>query len=253
MRDLTIDGNSALWSPTDASTQRIYGFYVGQGPGLVTPVQNVTMENVTIQHCRTYGCDIENAAQVLMLNCIAANNGFTAGSSANASNADGFTLIGNDITCIGCRSYGNAERGYLAGQSSTVYARIELNDCEAWGNGESGCLLGSGTGYGLYGARVNGGAYYSNGDAGIEIKTAAQSCAVTGAYAYGNTGAGIILEAGNGNVVTGNTSYFNGLSGIEAQRAESYCTISGQLVQRQRAGRQRPGDLPDEHAALTAR
>ena len=63
MRDLLIDGGSAQWSPTDPSTQRVYGFYCGQGPGLVTPVQNVTMSNVTIHECRTYAFDIENAAR----------------------------------------------------------------------------------------------------------------------------------------------------------------------------------------------
>ena len=130
------------------------------------------------------------------------------------------------MSCVSCKSYGNAVRGFAAGQDATTYARIELTDCEAWGNGESGCTFGSGTGFYLYGGRVNGGAYFSNGDAGIEVLTNGQSCAVTGAYAYGNTGAGIVLENGTGNTVSGCTTYGNGTAGIEAS-GQSYCAITG--------------------------
>ena len=229
MRDLTIDGNKTQWASSDTSTQKVFGFYCGQGPGLTDPVTYATMQNVTIQNCRTYGFDVENAGNVTLINCVAANNGYVTGGGA-AQNADGFTLIGNDITVIGCQSYGNANRGYLGGQSATTYSRVELQGCEAWGNGSHGALLGSGTGFFLYGAKITGGSFYGNGTsgtgAGIELTTNCTSSAVTGAYCAANASQGIIATGGSYNAITGNTCTGNASNGI-AVSGGSYCTVTG--------------------------
>ena len=56
MRDLTIDGNKTQWASTVTHPRRkCSGSTAGKAPGLTDPVTYATMQNVTIQNCRTYG------------------------------------------------------------------------------------------------------------------------------------------------------------------------------------------------------
>ena len=136
LSELTIDGNKDLWGPD--SNQKGYGYYLGQGiQGLISYCKCI---NVEIRNCLTYSFDVENATDISLESCWAHDNGYTT-SAGTEHNCDGFTLIGSDITALNCRSYDNAQRGYLCGQDNVNWARINLIGCSARGNGNHGSSL----------------------------------------------------------------------------------------------------------------
>jgi parallel beta-helix repeat protein len=230
MRDLTIDGNKATWGAN--TSNRMMGFYCGQGTsGLVT---HGSFANVEIRNCMTYAFDIENCQYVTLTDCEAHDNGYISGSGTHI-NADGFTLIGDDLTSIGCLSYNNANSGFSCGQAGVTWHRIELDGCEGFNNGDYGASLGSSSGYYLYGARVVGGRYYSNARAGVYLTIGCQFGAVVGAHAYNNGTNGILVSGGSYNTVQGNTCQNNAVSAssqpeIYLTNSSTYNTVMGNAI-----------------------
>jgi parallel beta-helix repeat protein len=215
LRDLTIDGNKGTWGPD--SDQKGYGYYLGQGTqGLISHCKCI---NVEIRNCLTYSFDVENATDISLESCWAHDNGYTTGTGTE-HNCDGFTLIGSDITAVNCRSYNNAERGYLCGQDNMNWARISLIGCSAQGNGSHGASLGSNSGGTLTDSAVTGGSYITNGGAGVQLTTHAVRCRVAGATMTGNSTNGIRLSTATYCAVTGNTLYNN--AAVAASNPEIY-------------------------------
>jgi parallel beta-helix repeat protein len=204
LSDLTIDGNKDRWGPD--SNQKGYGYYLGQGtPGLITYCKCI---NVEIRNCLTYSFDVENATDISLESCWAHDNGYTTGIGTE-HDCDGLTLIGSDITAVNCRSYDNAERGYLCGQDNMNWARIKLIGCSARGNGNHGASLGSNSGGTLTDSEVIGGSYINNSGTGVQLGTNAVRCRVTGATMSGNSANGMSLNTASYCAVTGNTVYNN--------------------------------------------
>jgi parallel beta-helix repeat protein len=204
LRDLTIDGNKDTWGPD--SDQKGYGYYLGQGAqGLISHCKCI---NVEIRNCLTYSFDVENATDISLESCWAHDNGYTTGTGTE-HDCDGFTLIGSDITALNCRSYDNAQRGYLCGQGNADWARINLTGCSARGNGNHGASLGSNSGGTLTDSSVIAGSYIDNGGSGIQLTTRAVRCRVAGATVTGNSRNGIRLNSATYCAVTGNTLYSN--------------------------------------------
>jgi parallel beta-helix repeat protein len=230
LRDLTIDGNKDTWGPD--SNQKGYGYYVGQGTqGLISHCKCI---NIEIRNCLTYSFDVENATDISLESCWAHDNGYATGTGTE-HNCDGFTLIGSDITAVNCRSYNNAERGYLCGQDNVNWARINLIGCSAQGNASHGASLGSNSGGTLTDSAVIGGSYIDNGGAGVQLTTHAVRCRVVGATMTGNSTNGIRLNTATYCAVTGNTLYNNAT--VAASNPEIYLntsstnnTITGNVV-----------------------
>lgn len=230
IRDLTIDGNKSIWGAN--STQKGYGYYCGQSTKNL--ISNCSMFNVEIRNCMTYAFDIENATNIQLTNCVAHDNGYSSGTGTHI-NADGFTLIGDDITVTACQSYNNAVRGYLCGQSANIWHRVELIGCEAWGNASYGVDLGSDASGVLYNSHVIGGRFYSNGAAGIYLTVNSANCSVVGASTYNNATNGIQLNNANHCAIQGNTCYNNATASssnpeIYLTNTTTYCTITGNVV-----------------------
>jgi hypothetical protein len=234
VRDLTIDGNKSQWGSGNASTQRSYGYYLGQSTNNL--IIDCAMENVTIQNCRTYAFDVERVVNIRLTNCSARYNGYVSGS---ASNCDGFTLIGDDITVTSCQSYGNAVYGFRGGQSGSVWHRVEVVGCEAWGNGQAGIGMGSDASDALYESHVIGGRYYSNGAssnaAGIYLSTNCTNCSVIGASSYNNSTNGILASGVKYCTISGNTTYNNATASsgnpeIYLTNTTTYTTVTGNTV-----------------------
>jgi len=230
LRDLTIDGDKDTWGPN--SHHKGYGYYLGQGtPGLITHCKCI---NIEIRNCLTYSFDIENATDISLESCWAHDNGYTTGTGTE-HNCDGFTLIGSDITAVNCRSYDNAQRGYLCGQDNMNRARIKLIGCSARGNGNHGASLGSNSGGTLTDSEIIGGSYINNGGTGVQLTTNAVRCRVTGATMTGNSADGIRLNTATYCAVTGNTVYDNATAAasspeIHLNAMSTNNTITGNVV-----------------------
>jgi hypothetical protein len=230
LRDLTIDGNKDIWGPN--SHQKGYGYYLGQGSrGLITRCRCI---NVEIRNCLTYSFDVENATDISLESCWAHDNGYTTGTGAE-HNCDGFTLIGSDIMALNCRSYDNAQRGYLCGQDNMNWARIKLIGCSASGNGNHGASLGSNSGGTLTDSEVIGGSYFNNGSTGIQLATNAVRCRLIGATMTGNSTNGIRLNTATFCAVTGNTVHDNATAAgsnpeIYLNTTSTNNTITGNVV-----------------------
>lgn len=233
--DLTIDGNKDTW--TQDSDHKGYGYYLGQGtPGLITHCKCI---NVEIRNCLTYAFDIENATDISLESCWAHDNGYTAGTGTE-HNCDGFTLIGSDITAVNCRSYDNAQRGYLCGQDNANWARIKLIGCSARGNGNHGASLGSNSGGTLTDSEIIGGSYINNGGNGAQLTTNAVRCRVVGATITGNSASGIRLNTASHCAVTGNTVCNNAAAAafnpeIHLNATSTNNTITGNVVNSENA------------------
>jgi parallel beta-helix repeat protein len=251
LRDLTIDGNKDTWGPD--SNQKGYGYYLGQGtPGLITHCKCI---NIEIRNCLTYSFDVENATDISLESCWAHDNGYTTGTGAE-HDCDGFTLIGSDLTAVNCRSYGNARRGYLCGQSNVNWERIKLIGCSARGNGSHGASLGSNSGGSLADSEIIGGSYINNGSTGVQLTTHAVRCRVVGATMTGNSANGIRLSTATNCAVTGNTVYNN--AATAASSPEIYLsatsknnTITGNVVNSANAANaisEQTGGLTDYNA-----
>jgi len=230
LRDLTIDGNKDNWGPD--SNHKGYGYYMGQGtPGLIA---NCKCINVEIRNCLTYAFDVENATDISLESCWAHDNGYTTGTGTE-HNCDGFTLIGSDITAVNCRSYDNARRGYLCGQTNVNWERIKLIGCSARGNGSHGASLGSKSNGTLTDSEVIGGSYINNGGTGVQLTTHAVRCRVVGATMTGNSANGIRLSTATYCAVTGNTVYNNATAGapnaeIDLNTTSTNNAITGNVV-----------------------
>lgn len=230
MKDLTIDGNKSTWGANN--NQKGYGFYMGQGTnGLIT---NCSMENVEIQNCMTYAFDVENVQNVRLINCVAHDNGYSSGTGTNI-NCDGFTLIGDDITVIGCNAYNNAVFGFRAGQSSVVWHRIVISECRAWSNGSVGIALGSSAGFGIYDSHIIGCMSYSNGASGIYLDVDAFSCSVEGSSSYNNATNGILVATSAYCAIIGNTIENNATAAssnpeIYLTSTSTHNTVTGNTV-----------------------
>jgi parallel beta-helix repeat protein len=213
LRDLTIDGNKQMWDP--AGSQKGYGYYLGSA--VTNQISQCQVINVKVRNCLTYGIDVERAQYTSLLRCDVHDCGFVSGGVVQGTNhnADGFTLIGDDITATDCRAWNNAVQGFRCGQSAAVWHRVQVVGCQAWANASKGISLGSDTtpGDALYGSSVTGGTYFSNGDAGIYLTSNAISCTVSGATAYNNATNGILLNGALYCTVTGNTLRDNATAG----------------------------------------
>lgn len=235
LRDLTIDGNKDTWAQD--SDHKGYGYYLGQGtPGLITHCKCI---NVEIRNCLTYAFDVENATDISLESCWAHDNGYTTGTGTE-HNCDGFTLIGSDITAVNCRSYDNAQRGYLCGQDNANWARIKLIGCSARGNGNHGASLGSNSGGTLTDSEIIGGSYINNGGTGVQLTTNAVRCRVVGATITGNSASGIRLNTATQCAVTGNTVCNNATAAafnpeIYLNATSTNNTITGNVVNSENA------------------
>jgi hypothetical protein len=232
VRDLTIDGNKAIWG--NNSTQKGYGYYMGQSTNNL--ITHCAMFNVEIRNCMTYGFDVERVQEVRLINCVAHDNGYSTGTGTHI-NADGFTLIGDDITCISCVAYNNGVFGFRGGQSGSLWHRVNMINCEAYSNGATGIGMGADAvgGDALLDSHIIGCMSYSNTTSGIYLSTNCMNCSVIGNSSYNNGTNGIIASASSycsimGNTLKDNATASSGNPELYLTATTTNCSVMGNVV-----------------------
>lgn len=225
MHDLTIDGNKSNWGAN--TTNRFMGYYLGQSTaGLIS---HCGIKNVEFRNCMSYACDIERATYSTIDNCEAHDNGYSSGSGSHI-NADGFTMIGDDIQLVNCRAWNNAVEGFRGGQSGAAWYRVQIVNCHAFTNGGNGASIGADTTGGdvLWDSQIIGGSYYSNTGAGVLLNPNANNCGVHGTTVWGNTTNGILVDGALNCSITGNNLRDNATAG--ATNPELYLSAGSQYI-----------------------
>lgn len=231
LKQLTFDGNKDAWG--NGSNQRNIGYYLAGVDNIHGPnnAADCGIVEVEFKNCKTYGCDVEAhdtgfVPRVLIIGGSCHDNGYTTGAGLN-NTADGYTLIGSDITVIGAQSYNNAANGYNIGQVARVFERVKLIGCDATTNGKGGFLYHDGlfNSINIGSTSVgNGVATTSTGGYGFAANTGSARIIHIGCIAEGNWVQGFRNDDAVGCITIGCVSDDNSL--LSAATNEMYMTAS---------------------------
>jgi hypothetical protein len=141
--------------------------------------------------------DIVNALRVAVNNCFSHDNGGTLGSFNNCS---GFEILSDDIVLENCRAVGNANKGFIVGESGVPHKRVRMLGCTAQGNISDGFNFHDG----VADSSIIGCTSRDNTAAGINISSSSIRNNIIGNTLTGNSNNGIRLDNTSYAIVHGN-------------------------------------------------
>lgn len=200
VRDLTIDGNKAVFTNP---TAKMYGYYLGTAT--IGNVTDCAVTRVEIRNCPTYALDIVDALRVAVTDCFSHDNGVALGSFGACS---GYEILADDVTLVNCRAVNNNTKGFTSGEGGVTHYRTNLIGCTAQGNTSDGFYFHDG----LTASKIVACSSRDNGGSGYVLATSSVRNVLLGNSATGNTGNGIRVDSGTNNIVSKNTCDSNSIS-----------------------------------------